>query len=111
MYGYARTLYRLLHQLVIADELAGSCHARVRHAHCHLHAVEGTAHAGWKVAVLGVRGGFLERPEVVFAFVVFFFAAVAAIWTFGSVTTIVCSAMSVRAMLVTVMLWCCVLVQ
>ena len=96
MYGYARTLYRLLHQLVIADELAGSRHARVRHAHCHLHAVEGTAHAGWKVAVLGVRGGFLERPEVVFAFVVFFFAAVAAIGTFRAIASVMGATMSVK---------------
>ena len=94
---------------MVADELAGSRHAGVRHAHRHLQAVERTAHTGWKVAVLGVRGGFLEGPEMVFSFVVFFFAAVAAIWTFGSVTAIVCSAMSVRAMLVTVMLWCCVI--
>jgi len=105
----ARTLYRLLHQLMVADELAGSRHAGVRHAHRHLQAIEGAAHAGWKVAILGVRGGFLERPEVIFAFVIFLFAAVAAVRTFGSVTAIVCSAMSVRAMLVTVMLWCCVI--
>lgn len=87
---------------MVADELARSCHAGIRHAHRHLQAIEGAAHAGGEIAVLGVRGGFLEGPEVVFTFVVFFFAAVAAVWTFGSVTAIVCSAMSVRAMLVTV---------
>jgi len=97
----------LLHHLMVADELTGSSHAGIRHAHRHLHAVEGTAHAIWKVAVLRVGGGFLEGPEVVFAFVIFFFAAVAAVGTLGSVTAIVCSAMSVRTMLVTVLLWCC----
>jgi hypothetical protein len=103
----SRTLYRLLHQLVVADELAGSRHAGIRHAHRHLQTVEGAAHVVWKVAVLGVRGGLLEGPEVVFAFVVFFFTTVAAVWTLGPVTAIVCSAMSVRAMLVTVLLWGC----
>jgi hypothetical protein len=92
---------------MVADELAGSSHAGIRHAHRHLQAVKATAHAVWKVTVLGIRGSLLEGPEVVFAFVVFLFAAVAAIWTLRPVTTIVCSAMSVRVMLVTILLWCC----
>jgi hypothetical protein len=92
---------------MVADELAGSRHAGIRHAHSHLQTVEGAAHVVWKVAVLGVRGGLLEGPEVVFAFVVFLFTTVAAVWALGSVTAIVCSAMSVRAMLVTVLLWGC----
>ena len=104
----ARTLYRLLHHLMIADELAGSCHARIRHAYRHLQPTETATHARGKVAVLGVRGGLLEGTEVVFAFVVFFFAAVAAVRTLGSITAIMCSAMSVRAMLVFCLLRCCV---
>jgi hypothetical protein len=47
-----------------------------------LQAIEGAPHAGGKITVLGIWGRFFERPEVVFAFVVFFFAAVAAVWTF-----------------------------
>ena len=93
---------------MVADELAGSSHAGIRHAHCHLQAVEATAHAVWKVTVLGVRGGLLEGTEVVFAFVVFFFATVAAVWAFGAIAAVVCSAMSVRAMLVFCLLRCCV---
>ena len=80
------------------DELAGSGHALTRHAHTHahgLHAIETLAHTGGEVAILGVWGCFFERAEVVFAFVVFFFPAVAAVWAFGAVATIVGSAMSV----------------
>ena len=92
---------------MVADELTRSCHARIRHAYRHLQPTETATHARGKVAVLGVRRGLLEGTEVVFAFVVFLFAAVAAIWTLRPVTAIVCSAMSVRVMLVTVLLWCC----
>jgi hypothetical protein len=98
--------YGLLHHLVTADELTRSRHAGVRHAHRHLQPVEAAAHAGGEIAVLGVRGGFLEGAEVVFAFVVFFFTTVAAIWTFRAVTAIVCSTMPVRAMLVYCLLRC-----
>ncbi len=92
---------------MVADELAGSSHAGIRHAHRHLQAVEATAHAVWKVTVLRVRGGLLERTKMVFAFVVFLFAAVAAVRTLRPVTAIVCSSMSVRVMLVTILSWCC----
>ncbi len=92
--------YLLLHHLVIADELARSRHAGVGHAHSHLQTIEAATHARGEVAVFRVRGSFLKGTEVVFAFVVFFFAAVAAIGAFRAITAIVGSAMPVRAMLV-----------
>ncbi len=98
--------YLLLHHLVIADELTRSCHAGVRHAHRHLHTIEAAAHTRGKVAVLGVRGGFFERTKVVFAFIVFFLAAVATIGAFRAITAIVCPTMPVRAMLVYCLLSC-----
>ena len=104
----AKKSYGLLHHLMVADELTRSCHARIRHAYRHLQPTETATHARGKVAVLGVRGGLLEGTEVVFAFVVFFFATVAAVWAFGAIAAVVCSAMSVRAMLVFCLLRCCV---
>jgi hypothetical protein len=59
-----------------------------------MHAGVALGHAGWEVAVLRVGGGFFERSEDVFSFVVFFLAAIAAVRTFRAVATIVCSAMS-----------------
>lgn len=78
--------------------MAGGRHAGVGHGHAHAETVEageGLAHAGGEVAVLGVRGGFFERAEVVFAFVFFLFAAVAAVRTFGAIGAIVGTTMSV----------------
>jgi hypothetical protein len=90
---------------MVADELAGCSHAGIRHAHRHLQAIEGAAHASGQIAILRVRGSLLQGTKVVLAFVIFFLAAVAAVWTFGSVTAIVGTAMSVRAMLVICLLW------
>ncbi|KAH9210916.1 hypothetical protein DL95DRAFT_195148 [Leptodontidium sp. 2 PMI_412] len=96
-------LYRLLHHLV-GDELTGSSHARIRHWHGHshlcVHATETLAHACWEVSVLGIGGGFFEGTKVVFAFIVFFFARVAAVWTFRAITAVVGTTMSEKRMLV-----------
>jgi hypothetical protein len=58
------------------DKLAGRRHA---HGHALLEAVEGVRHAGGQVSILRVGGCFFEGAEVVFTFVVFFFAAVGAV--------------------------------
>lgn len=73
----------MLHHLVVTDQLAGS----------HRHGLV-ERHAGWEVTVLRVWGCFFEGSEMIFALVVFFFAAVVAIWAFGAVASIVSSAMS-----------------
>jgi hypothetical protein len=96
---------------MIADELTWSRHSGIGHAHRHLQSIKTAAYGPGEVAVFGVGGGFLEGTEVVFAFVILFFAAIATIWAFGAVTAIVCSAMPVRAMLVYCLLRCCVIVQ
>jgi hypothetical protein len=59
-----------------------------------LEAAEVLGHAGGEVAILGVGRCLLEGSKAVFSFIVFFFAAIAAIRTFRTITAIVCSTMS-----------------
>lgn len=94
-------LYWLLQQMLRTDQLTRRRHRHAtttsRHAAAHrLQAVEALGHGGRQEAVLGVRRRFLEGGEAVFGFalVVFFFAAVAAVRTFGAVAAVVGSAMS-----------------
>jgi hypothetical protein len=51
-------------------------------------------HASGEVSVLGIGGSIFEGSEAIFAFVVFFLAAIAAIRTFRTIAAIVCSTMS-----------------
>jgi len=83
--------YLLLHHLVIANQLTRS----------HRHGLM-ERHASWEVSVFRVGGCFFEGSEVVFAFIVFFFTTVVAVWTFRAVASIVGSTMSVIALLVMV---------
>ena len=83
-----------MHQLLTINKLARSRQASI-HIHSHgLQAVEAALrHAGREVAVLGVGGCFFEGAEVIFAFVVFFFAAV--VEAVGAVAAVVGSSVSV----------------
>jgi hypothetical protein len=83
----------LLHQMLRVDELTGSSHARVGHWHAHCHRMQ-AAEVLRKIAILGVRRGFLEGAEAILSFIVFFLATVVAVRTFRAITTLVCATMS-----------------
>lgn len=62
--------------------------------------MEALAHAGGQVAILRVGGCFFEGAELVLALVVFFFATVAAVWSFGAIAALVSTTMSRKETLV-----------
>jgi hypothetical protein len=75
-----------MHQVLSIDELTGSSHTRIAHIQRHgIEPIEALPHA---------RGQVFKRPDLVFAFVVFFFAAVAPISSLRAVAAVVCSTMS-----------------
>jgi len=49
---------------------------------------------GREIAILGIGRSFFKRSKTIFSFVIFFLATVAAVRTFRTITTIVCSTMS-----------------
>jgi hypothetical protein len=83
--------------MLLSDELTRRHAAWHLHTHAHRRqAVEALRmrHGIGEVAVFGVGACFLEGAEAVFAFVVFFLAAVA-VGTIGAIAAVVRAAMSV----------------
>jgi hypothetical protein len=84
-----------MHQVLSIDELTGSSHTRIAHIQRHgIEPIEALPHARGQVSIFRVRGQVFKRPDLVFAFVVFFFAAVAPISSLRAIAAVVCSTMS-----------------
>lgn len=84
----------LLQQMVRVDKLAWCSHAGTWHHRYGLHATKALTHASWKVSVLRVRGGLLERAKLVLTLVLFLFAAIASVRTVRAIASLMCATMS-----------------
>lgn len=84
--------------MLSVDQLARSRHARIDHAHGEwMPGVEILAHVlGEKGDVFRVGRDVFERLEGVLAFIILFFATVAAVGSFRAIATVMCSAVSVK---------------
>jgi hypothetical protein len=70
------------------------CRTRACHIHSHrIEAVEVLRHASWEVTILGIWRSLFKRPELVFALILLFFTAIAAIGAIRPITAIVSATM------------------